>query len=139
MVVSNHDHVQDDDDDDDNDSENDTVGSLLADVATALNDAIRLLRFADKRHWASDEFAQVRALEDALDEAKADFQELGPLLRGTFYYENDRRRMYRCSSLFCRHRHFVLHHSCATWVCSGSALSRLVAFCATIPIPLLCS
>lgn len=71
---------------------NDSVGSLLADIANAISDALRMLMFADKRHWASDEFEQVRALEDALDEAKADFQELGPLLKGSVYYENDRRR-----------------------------------------------
>ncbi|CAN8096057.1 unnamed protein product [Discula destructiva] len=88
----------DDDDDDDDDDEdeydegaNDTVGTLLAEIANVLADSLRVLMFADKRHWDSDEFEQVRALEGALDEAKADFQELGPLLKGSFYYENDRR------------------------------------------------
>lgn len=94
IVVSNHDR---DDDDENNDDEpdpddNDTVGSLLADIAHAINDALRMLMFADKRHWSPDEFEQIRALEDALDEAKKDFQEMGPLLKGGYYYESDRRR-----------------------------------------------
>lgn len=107
VVVTNaeadHDHSEtnnnhnnskkDDDDDDDNDYENDSVGSLLADIANAINNTLRILIFADKTHWGSDEFDQVRAVEDALDEAKRDFQELGPLVKGSFYYENDRRRM----------------------------------------------
>lgn len=95
IVVSNYDRDKDDDDDDDgldDDDPNDTVGSLLADIAVAINDALRMLMFADKRHWSPDEFEQVRALEDALDEAKKDFQEMGPLLKGSQYYENDRRR-----------------------------------------------
>lgn len=93
IVVSNHDRDDDDDDADRPDPEdNDTVGSLLADVAHIVNDALRMLMFADKRHWSPDEFEQVRALEDALDEAKKDFQEMGPLLKGSFYYESDRRR-----------------------------------------------
>lgn len=78
--------------DEDDDDANDTVGSLLAEIADVLTGALRRLMFADKRHWGSDEFEQVRALEDTLDEAKADFQELGPLLKRSFYYENDRRR-----------------------------------------------
>lgn len=82
---ADHDH-------DDDEVDDDTVGSLLAEIATILADALRMLIFADKRHWDSDEFEQVRALEEVLDEAKADFQELGPLLKGSFYYENDRRR-----------------------------------------------
>ncbi|KAK4669734.1 uncharacterized protein QC763_205610 [Podospora pseudopauciseta] len=68
----------------------DTVGSLLAAIGTCLTDALRLFMFADKRHWGPDEFEQTRALEDALDEAKKDFQEMGQLVRGQFYYENDR-------------------------------------------------
>lgn len=92
VVVSNFDGDNDDDDDRDAASDNNTVGSLLADIAIAINDALRMLMFADKRHWSPDEFEQVRALEDTLDEAKKDFQEMGPLLKGSFYYENDRRR-----------------------------------------------
>lgn len=80
------------DNEDGADDHDDTVGSLLAEIATVVSDALRMLMFADKRHWESDEFEQVRALEEALDEAKADFQELGPLLKGSFYYESDRRR-----------------------------------------------
>lgn len=95
IVVSNHDRNDDDDDNTNDDldpEDNDTVGSLLADIAHAINDALRMLMFADKRHWSPDEFEQVRALEDTLDEAKKDFQEMGPLLKGSYYYENDRRR-----------------------------------------------
>ena len=69
----------------------DTVGSLLAAIATALQDAQRILVFADKRGWGPDEFEQLRTIEDALDEARRDFQALGPLVNGQFYYENDRR------------------------------------------------
>lgn len=90
IIVSSHD--RDDDDDDLDADDNDTVGSLLANIAHAINDALGMLMFADKRHWSPDEFEQVRALEDALDEAKKDFQEMGPLLKGSYYYENDRRR-----------------------------------------------
>lgn len=71
-----------------------SVGSLLASIANSINDALRLLMFADKAHWGPDEFEQVRALEHTLDEAKKDFQEMGPLLKGSVYYENDRRSMY---------------------------------------------
>lgn len=85
--------VTDNDPTNDNDQDNESVGSLLADIANAINNTLRILMFADKTHWASDEFEQVRAVEDALDEAKRDFQELGPLVKGSFYYENDRRRM----------------------------------------------
>ncbi|KAK4168949.1 hypothetical protein QBC43DRAFT_83304 [Cladorrhinum sp. PSN259] len=67
-----------------------TVGSLLAAIANAFNDALRILMYADKRHWGPDEFEQTRALEDALEDAKKDFQEMAPLVHGQFYYENDR-------------------------------------------------
>ncbi|KAK3402963.1 hypothetical protein B0T20DRAFT_343201 [Sordaria brevicollis] len=67
-----------------------TVGSLLADIADYLVKSLGALRFADKRHWGPDEFEQIRALEDALDDAKTDFQELGVLVNGQFYYEGDR-------------------------------------------------
>lgn len=93
IVVSNHDNTTSADDDEVDERDNDTVGSLLAEIANILADALRMLMFADKRHWGSDEFEQVRAFEETLDEAKGDFQELGPLLKGSFYYENDRRRM----------------------------------------------
>ncbi|KJR86737.1 uncharacterized protein SPSK_02339 [Sporothrix schenckii 1099-18] len=68
-----------------------TVGSLLAAIATALQDVLRILMFADKRGWGPDEFEQVRAVEEALDEAKRDFQAMAPLVNGQFYYENDRK------------------------------------------------
>ncbi|KAI1180840.1 hypothetical protein F4777DRAFT_174683 [Nemania sp. FL0916] len=69
----------------------DTVGSLLATVANSIQDALRPLMFADKRHWQSPEFEQLRLLEETLDEAKRDFQELPALVNGRFYYENDQR------------------------------------------------
>ncbi|KAI1489447.1 hypothetical protein F5X96DRAFT_641082 [Biscogniauxia mediterranea] len=69
---------------------NETVGSLLAVIANSLNDALRILLFADKRAWGDDEFEQLHLLEDTLDEAKKDFQELPLLVNGRFYYENDR-------------------------------------------------
>ncbi|KAK3378150.1 hypothetical protein B0H63DRAFT_238227 [Podospora didyma] len=68
----------------------DTVGSLLAGIATSLAEALRILMFADKRQWGPDEFEQIRALEQALDDAKKDFQEMAPLVHGQFYYQNDR-------------------------------------------------
>ncbi|KAI5924334.1 hypothetical protein F4810DRAFT_664954 [Camillea tinctor] len=67
-----------------------TVGSLLAVIANSLNDALRILLFADKRAWGDDEFEQLHILEDTLDEAKKDFQELPLLVNGRLYYENDR-------------------------------------------------
>jgi hypothetical protein len=73
-------------------SETQTVGTLLAAIATCMTEALRILMFADKRHWGPDEFEQTRVLEEALDEAKKDFQEMAPLVHGQFYYENDRTR-----------------------------------------------
>ncbi|KAI5865547.1 hypothetical protein GGS23DRAFT_432623 [Durotheca rogersii] len=67
-----------------------TVGSLLAVIANSLNDGLRIMMFADKKAWGPDEFEQLRLLEEALDEAKKDFQELPDLVNGRFYYENDR-------------------------------------------------
>ena len=68
-----------------------SVGSLLAAIANSLNDALRVLMFADKRAWGPDEFEQLRLLEETLDEAKKDFQELPALVNGRFYYEHDRK------------------------------------------------
>ncbi|KAK4156481.1 cleft lip and palate transmembrane protein 1-domain-containing protein [Chaetomidium leptoderma] len=67
-----------------------TVGTLLAAIATCMTEALRILMFADKRQWGPDEFEQTRVLEEALDEAKKDFQEMAPLVHGQFYYETDR-------------------------------------------------
>ncbi len=77
----------------------DTVGSLLAIIANSIQDALRTLMFADKRAWGPPEFEQLRLLEEALDEAKRDFQELPALVNGRFYYENDRKGMF--ASLIC--------------------------------------
>ena len=68
----------------------DTVGTLLADIATSFNDGLRILSYADKSQWGPDEHGQVHVLEEALDDAKKDFQELSPLVNGQFYYQNDR-------------------------------------------------
>lgn len=71
-----------------------TVGSLLAVIANSLNDGLRIMMFADKRTWGPDEFEQLRLLEETLDEAKKDFQELPALVNGRTYYENDRISMF---------------------------------------------
>ncbi|TDZ26412.1 hypothetical protein Cob_v000656 [Colletotrichum orbiculare MAFF 240422] len=68
-----------------------TVGSLLAAIATLISDGLRILQFADKHHWGPDEHEQLRLLEDALDDAKKDFQELSVLVNGQRYYMNDRK------------------------------------------------
>jgi hypothetical protein len=70
----------------------DSVGSLLADIANLIADAIRILTVSDKRHWGPDEHEHRRALDAVLDEARKDFQELSPLLNGQQNYELDRRR-----------------------------------------------
>lgn len=73
----------------------DTVGTLLAAIANLLHEGILLLNKTDKTLWGADEHEQLRALEDALDEAKKDFQELSPLVRGQLYYQNDRTREFQ--------------------------------------------
>lgn len=69
----------------------DSVGSLLADIANRITDALRILTISDKRHWGDDEYEHARALERVLDEAKKDFQELGPLVNGQSNYQHDRK------------------------------------------------
>lgn len=77
-----------------------TVGILLADIANTLLEGQRLLGLADKRHWDQDEHELLRALENALDEAKKDFQELSLLVKGQSQYEHDRSCMSnRCLAL----------------------------------------
>jgi hypothetical protein len=83
-----------DDNDGSSETQTQTVGTLLAAIATCMTEALRILMFADKRQWGPDEFEQTRVLEEALDEAKKDFQEMAPLVHGQFYYENDRTRLY---------------------------------------------
>lgn len=73
-------------------SVSDSVGTLLAAIATSLADGLRILTFADKRQWGLDEQEQIRALEAVLDQAKRDFQELSPLVNGQAQYEHDRKR-----------------------------------------------
>ncbi|KAK6071823.1 hypothetical protein SCUP234_09538 [Seiridium cupressi] len=70
---------------------NESVGSLLAVIANSINDGLRIMMFADKRQWGSDEFEQLRLLEETLDEAKKDFQTLPSLVHGRGYYEHDRK------------------------------------------------
>ncbi|KJK80526.1 hypothetical protein H634G_04765 [Metarhizium anisopliae BRIP 53293] len=69
----------------------DSVGTLLADIANRLLEGLRIFSLADKRHWRQDEYEQVKALEEALNEAKKDFQELCPLVNGQSQYEHDRK------------------------------------------------
>ena len=76
-----------------------TVGSLLAGIAASLSEALRIFKFADKRQWGPDENEQMRALEEALDDAKKDFQEMAPLVNGQFYYQNDRTGMFSTPTL----------------------------------------
>ncbi|KAG9501227.1 hypothetical protein J7337_006911 [Fusarium musae] len=73
-------------------SSSDSVGSLLAAIATLLSQGLRILSLADKSHWGPDEHEQVHAFASALDEAKKDFQELAPLVNGQIYYETDRKQ-----------------------------------------------
>lgn len=70
----------------------DTVGTLLAAIANLLQESLQLLRQSDTSLWGADEHEQVRVLEETLDEAKKDFQELSPLVKGQLYYQNDRQR-----------------------------------------------
>ena len=70
----------------------DSVGTLLADMANLLGEGLRILGHSDKRHWGQDEHEQVHALEQALDEAKKDYQELCPLVNGQAQYRHDRNR-----------------------------------------------
>lgn len=76
----------------------DSVGTLLADIANIISDGQRILSLSDKRHWGQDEREQERALNSVLDEARKDFQELGPLVNGNgrSQYEHDRRRECLC-------------------------------------------
>ena len=92
----------------------DSVGSLLAAVANLTADGLRILRFSDKRQWGPDEHEQVRALEELLDEARKDFQELSPLLNGQLNYENDRTREFSCIAVLLLGVH--------TWPASVSAI-----------------
>ncbi|KAL5092980.1 hypothetical protein Trisim1_011776 [Trichoderma cf. simile WF8] len=69
----------------------DSVGTLLAEIANLIADSQRILSLSDKRHWGQDEREQERALDSVLDEARKDFQELGPLVNGRSQYEHDRR------------------------------------------------
>ena len=69
-----------------------SVGSLLADIANYISAGLQTLRLADKRHWGQDERDHLIAMEAALDQAKKDFQDMGPLVNGQSNYERDRKR-----------------------------------------------
>ncbi|KAI2633850.1 hypothetical protein GGS21DRAFT_115842 [Xylaria nigripes] len=69
----------------------DTVGSLLAIIAFSIQGALRIFLLADKRAWGPPEFEQQSLLEETLEDAKRDFQELPALINGRVYYENDRK------------------------------------------------
>lgn len=103
----------------------DSVGSLLAAIAVLLADGMRILDLADKRHWGLDEFEQRRALDEALDEAKKDFQELAPLVHGQMHYELDRRHEsldeLRCLRDRCRH----LVSALKDWTRSGGPIDAV--------------
>ncbi|EGS20985.1 uncharacterized protein CTHT_0028240 [Thermochaetoides thermophila DSM 1495] len=70
-----------------------TVGTLLASIATCMTDALDALSqvtvAADSQQLA-ERNEHLREMELALDEAKQDFQELAPLVHGRGWYENDR-------------------------------------------------
>ena len=70
-----------------------TVGTLLASIATCMTDALDALSqvttTAAPRQLA-ERNEHLREMELALDEAKQDFQELAPLVHGRGWYENDR-------------------------------------------------
>ncbi len=78
----------------------DSVGSLLADIAGLIVDGLRILGIADKRHWGQDEHELLRAMERLLDDAKKDFQELSPLVKGQAQYERDRSCKIQPSHIF---------------------------------------
>lgn len=83
----------------------DSVGTLLAAIANLVVEGLRILSLSDKRQWGQDEYEQVRALEEVLDEAKKDFQDLSPLVNGQVYYENDRKRKWNlCAWAMCLRR-----------------------------------
>ncbi|KAH8888852.1 hypothetical protein GQ53DRAFT_234925 [Thozetella sp. PMI_491] len=105
----------------------DTVGSLLAGIATSLSEALRAFMFADKRQWGPDEFEQIRALEEALDDAKKDFQEMGPLVNGQIYYENDR-RVESIEELRALHTNFDFHaQNFRDWIRTGGPINPIWA------------
>ncbi|GKT58685.1 hypothetical protein ColTof4_10316 [Colletotrichum tofieldiae] len=85
-----------------------TVGSLLAAIATLISDGLRIFQLADKRQWGPDEHEQLRLLEDVLDDAKKDFQELSVLVNGQRYYMNDR-KPHSIAELRVLHSKFELH------------------------------
>ncbi|KAI0145037.1 hypothetical protein BJ166DRAFT_83895 [Pestalotiopsis sp. NC0098] len=106
---------------------NETVGSLLAIIANSINDGLRIMMFADKRAWGSDEFEQLRLLEDTLDEAKKDFQSLPSLIHGRGYYEHDRKtESLEDLRLLCTR--FELHaQNFKEWVRSGGPINPIWA------------
>lgn len=102
----------------------DSVGTLLAAIANLVVEGLRILSLSDKRQWGQDEYEQVRALEQVLDEAKKDFQDLSPLVNGQVYYENDRKRKWNlCAYAVCLRRRKSSEAFCGFVI--GSASSGL--------------
>ncbi|SPO00709.1 uncharacterized protein DNG_03457 [Cephalotrichum gorgonifer] len=105
----------------------DTVGTLLAAIANLLHEGLWLLARADKSFWGPDEHEQVRALEEALDDAKKDFQELPPHVNGQVYYENDRKPE-SIAELESLHARFNLHiQNLRNWAAAGGAVNPVWA------------
>ncbi|KAL6849292.1 hypothetical protein ACO1O0_008828 [Amphichorda felina] len=103
----------------------DSVGTLLAAIANLITEGLRILSFSDKRQWGQDEHEQVRALEDALDEARKDFQELGPLVNGQLHYETDRTHA-SLQELRALRDKFHAHASCLKdWSRSGGPIDPI--------------
>ncbi|KAF4120794.1 hypothetical protein GMORB2_2798 [Geosmithia morbida] len=100
----------------------DSVGSLLAAIANSISDAIRILNLSDKRLWGLDEVEQLRALEQALDEARKDFQELSPLVNGQLIYEADRTHDSLVELRQLRDRHAALVEELRGWSRSGGPI-----------------
>jgi hypothetical protein len=102
-----------------------TVGTLLAGIAHSIGEGLRILSYADKRQWGPDEHEQMRLLEETLDDAKKDFQELSPLVNGQFYYENDRKSESWCFFMSAVRGQLVLDPANRSSRCFLGAGSRM--------------
>ncbi|KFA77811.1 hypothetical protein S40288_00480 [Stachybotrys chartarum IBT 40288] len=101
----------------------DTVGTLLADIANLVSEGLRIFSFADKRQWGPDEHEQTRALQEVLEEAKKDFQELSPLLNGQFQYEHDRNHDSVEELRALRHQFHLHVQTLKDWARSGGPIN----------------
>ncbi|KAH7152075.1 hypothetical protein B0J13DRAFT_254924 [Dactylonectria estremocensis] len=101
----------------------DSVGSLLAAIATLIAEGLRILSLTDKRQWGPDEQEQERALALVLDDAKKDFQYLATLVNGQDYYENDRKHE-SLEELRALKAHFHTHmQNLRDWSRSGGPIN----------------